>query len=255
MATSGVSSIDRRQHPRFTALTLRGLHGARVKYGQDITVLNLSAGGVWFETTSPLSPDSTIVLEFLGPGNSTLIPSRVMRSQAVPSTERSARIKSACAFKRLLRVKDLVTGTTLPLDAELNIEDAGQWQAVVGRYRDGRLVHGYTSDFSPSKSQMRIAPARSAAEAQPISLSELDAVFFMWEPGPANGGGAEIARESVVPYGRKVVLVLPSGDELTGSTLNYRRDGSGFFIHPAENDFGVARVFVTPSGIRTVKFL
>jgi hypothetical protein len=255
MATKGTSSVDRREHPRFTALALRGLHGARVKYGQDITVLNLSAGGVWFETTGPLSPDSTIVLEFLGPGNSALVPSRVTRCQTVPSTERSARIKGACAFKRLLRVKDLVTGTTLPIDGELSLEEAAQWQAVVGKYRDGRLVHGYTSDFSPSKSHLRIAPARSATVAQPVSLNDLDALFFMWDPVAANGGGAAIARESTVPYGRKVAMILPSGEELVGSTLNYRRDGSGFFIHPSENNSGVARVFVTPSGIGSLRFL
>jgi hypothetical protein len=255
MATSRASSTDRREHPRFTALALRGLQGARVKYGQDITVLNLSAGGVWFETTGKLSPDSTIVLEFLGPANSALIPSRVLRCQTVPSIERTARIKGACAFKRLLRLKDLVTGTTLPIDAELSIDDAGQWQAVVGKYRDGRLIHGYTSDFSPSKSHLRIAPARSPKEAQSVAVSELDALFFMQDAVPAGVGDAAIVRESAAPYGRKVAMILPSGEELVGSTLNYRRDGNGFFIHPSDGDFGVARVFVTPSGIRTLRFL
>jgi hypothetical protein len=252
MATSS-ALIDRREHPRFTALALRGLHGARVKYGQDITVLNLSAGGVWFETTSPLSPDSTIVLEFLGPRDSALIPSRVMRCQTVPATDRTARIRSACAFKRLLRVKDLVTGPALP-DAVLG-KDAGQWQAVVGSYSDGRLVRGYTSDFSPLRSHVRIAPARSATDAQPVFLNDLDALYFMRDdPVLPNGGGAEIARESPSPYGRKVVLVLPGGEELVGSTLNYRR-GHGCFIHPSENDFGVERVFVTPGGARKLRFL
>lgn len=255
MATNLASSIDRREHRRFTALALRGLHGARVKYGQDITVLNLSAGGVWFETTSPLSPDSTIVLEFLGPGNSTLIPSRVMRCQPAPATERGARIKSACAFKRLLKVKDLVTGPALPIDAVLSIEDAGQWQPVVGSYGDGRLVRGYTSDFSPSKSHLRIAPARSAAEAQPVFLNDLDALFFMRDdPVLANGAGAEIARESASPYGRRVAMALPGGEELVGSTLDYKR-GHSCFIHPSENDFGVERVFVTPKGVRKVRLL
>jgi hypothetical protein len=154
---------------------------------------------------------------------------------------------------RKLRV-DLVTGTTLPFDAELGIEDAGQWQAVVGKYRDGRLVHGYTSDFSPLKSHLRVSPAPSAKAAQSVSLNELDVLFFMRD-SPAHGGDAEIARDSTAPYGRKVALVLPSGEELVGATLNYRRDGNGFFIHPSDSDFGVARVFVTQSGIRSVRFL
>ena len=88
-----------------------------------------------------------------------------------------------------------------------------------------------------------------------MSLNELDALFFLRESAPANGGDAEIARESGAPYGRKVALVLPSGEELVGSTLNYSRDGNGFFVHPSDSDFGVARVFVTQSGIRNLRFL
>ena len=254
MATSRASSTDRRVHPRFAANELRGLHTARVKYGQEISVINLSAGGVWFETTGPLTPESTIVLEFLGPANAVLVPSRVLRCQSPPVVDR-ARARGACAFKRLLRLKDLVTGTTLPFDAELSLEDTGSWQQVVGKYRDGRLVHGYTSDFSPLKSYLHVSPAPSAKEAQFVSLSDLDAIFFVKDPAPAEGGNAVVARESGTPYGRKVAMALPSGDDLVGSTLNYSRDGNGFFIHPSDSDFGVARVFVTPSGIRTLRFL
>jgi hypothetical protein len=255
MATNRASSPDRRVHPRFAANELRGLHTARVKYGREISVINLSAGGVWFETTGPLTPESTIVLEFLGPANTVLVPSRVLRCQRPPAVERGARARGACAFKRLLRLKELVTGTTRPFDAELSIEDSGSWHEVVGKYRDGRLVQGYTSDFSPLKSYLHVSPAPSAKQAQWVSMNELDAIFFLQDPAPADGADAVMARESGTPYGRKVALVLPSGEELVGSTLNYRRDRNGFFIHPSDSDFGVARVFVTQSGIRSVRFL
>jgi hypothetical protein len=241
-------------HPRFAATELRGLYAARVKYGQGISVINLSAGGIWFETTGRLTPESIIVLEFLGPANALLVPSRVLRSQSLSTIERG-RINGACAFKRLMRLKDLVTGTTRPLKAELPTDDSSPWQHVVGKYRDGRLVHGYTSDFSPLKSYMRVSPTPTGKESLPVSLSELDALFFLRDPLPADGGNAEIARESGVPYGRKVALALPSGEEIVGSTLNYSRDGTGFFIHPSDSDFGIARVFVTPSGIRKLRFI
>jgi hypothetical protein len=254
MATSRASSPDRRVHPRFATTELRGLYAARVKYGQGISVINLSAGGIWFETTDPLTPESIIVLEFHGPANALLVPSRVLRCQSLSMIERG-RTKGACAFKRLMRLKDLVTGTTRPLKAELPIDDSSLSQQVVGKYRDGRLVHGYTSDFSPLKSYMFVSPTPAAKESLPVSLSELDAIFFLRDPLPADGGSAEIARESGVPYGRKVALALPSGEEIVGSTLNYSRDGTGFFIHPSGSDFGVARVFVTPSGIRKLRFI
>jgi hypothetical protein len=105
------------------------------------------------------------------------------------------------------------------------------------------------------KGYIRVSPTPTAKESLPVSLSELDALFFLRDPLPADGGNAEIARESAAPYGRRVALVLPSGKELIGSTLNYSRDGHGFFIHPSDSDFGVARVFVTPSGISNLRFL
>lgn len=254
MATSRASSPDRRVHPRFAGSELRGLYAARVKYGEGISVLNLSAGGIWFETTGRLTPESLIALEFLGPANALLVPSRVLRCQSLFTSERG-RTKGACAFKRLMRLKDLVTGTTRPLKAELLTDDSSPWQQVVGKYRDGRVVHGYTSDFSPLKSYMRVSPTPAAKESLSVSLSELDAIFFLRDALPADGAGAEIARESGVPYGRRVAFALPSGEDIVGSTLNYSRDGTGFFIHPSDSDFGVARVFVTPSGIRKIRFV
>ena len=254
MATSRASSIERRVHPRFAARELRGLHVARVKYGQDITIINLSAGGVSFETAAQLTANATLVLEFLGPANASLIPSRVLRCQRPPAFESAARARGACAFRRLLRLKDLVTGTTLPFD-ELSLEGTASWQEVVGKCRDGRLVRGYTRDFSPLRTYLHVSPAPAAKESQFVSLNDLDALFIMRDPAPADGGDAVMARESGTPYGRKVALVLPSGEDLVGSTLNYSRDGNGFFIHPSDNDFGVARVFVTQRGIRSVRFL
>jgi predicted transcriptional regulator len=52
-----------------------------------------------------------------------------------------------------------------------------------------------------------------------------------------------------------VALVLPSGEQLTGATLNYNRDGSGVFVYPFESDFGVERIFVTPHGIHQLRLL
>ena len=42
---------------------------------------------------------------------------------------------------------------------------------------------------------------------------------------------------------------------MIGSTLNYSRDGSGVFMYPFDRHVGLARVFVTQSGIRNIRFL
>ena len=221
MATTPAVSTERRTHVRFPANELNGLRAARVKYGQPITVVNLSAGGVRFETTAPLTPEATIVLEFSGPARTVLIPSRVVRCRNVTAMGYAVRSQGACAFKRPLGLRDLVTGPTSVLSGEET--GLSSWQPVVVKDRDGRLLSGYTSDFSPSKTTLHVSPARSADEHRVLELSDLDALFFLDDPQGTDGRDADRVRERATPYGRRVALILPNGEEMTGSTLNFNR--------------------------------
>jgi hypothetical protein len=256
MAAGNSPSPDRRGHVRFAACELNGLRGARVKYGQPIDVIDLSAGGVLFETAATLTRETTIVLEFSGPTKSVLIPSRVVRCRSVSSPGAATRTQGACAFKRPLGLKDLVVGVAADSRATSPDDEdsvAGAWQPVIGKYRDGRLISGYTNDFSPAKSHLHVSSSPKAAQRQFLELTELDAIFFLREAiDTANAGRAG---DGAAPYGRKVALMLPSGEQLTGSTLNYNRHASGVFVYPSDSDFGVARVFVTQSGIHNLRLL
>jgi hypothetical protein len=257
MATTKSSEPDRRQHQRFPASQLSGLRAARVKYGESIEVIDLSSGGVLFETAAPLTHQATIVLEFSGPTKSVLIPSRIVRCRSVRSADYTVRSQGACAFKRPLGLKDLVIGApkfdreAAPTSDEAS--DAATWQQLIAKCRDGRLLSGYTNDFSPSKSHLHVSPARSTTRTQRVELVDLEALFFLRDADDTVD--ADRVREDAAPYGRRVALVLPSGEQLTGSTLNYSRHTSGVFVYPVDSDFGVARVFVTPSGIHHLRLL
>jgi PilZ domain len=74
---------ERRAHPRLRASELRGLKTARVKYGPQVKVIDLSAGGVLFETTAALPPYSSIVFEFSSQKSTILVPSRLLRYHEV----------------------------------------------------------------------------------------------------------------------------------------------------------------------------
>lgn len=257
MATTNLPATEQRGHVRFAACELNGLRGARVKYGQSIDVIDLSAGGVLFETTAALSPDAALVLEFSGPTKSVLIPSRVVRCHTVSRPGHATRSQGACAFTRPLGLRDLVTGggdldrlTTSGSEDEIEI---GSWQPVIGKYRDGRLISGYTNDFNPSKTHLHVSSARSEAQAEFLALTDLEAIFFLRES--TGSGSSDGARQRTTPLGRKVALALPSGEQLTGSTLNDSRHTGGVFVYPYDSDFGVARVFVTQNGIHNLRLL
>jgi hypothetical protein len=125
---------------------------------------------------------------------------------------------------------------------------ASAWQQVIARFRDNRLVPGYTNDFHPSKPYLSLSTTPSASDARFTQVVHLEALYFL-------RGSEETQTSAGVTHGRKIEVTLPDGDVIIGTTLNYRRDGLGFFVHPADPSSEHSRVFVTATGIRHVRFL
>jgi hypothetical protein len=130
------------------------------------------------------------------------------------------------------------------------------WSKIVVRYRDGRLSKGFTHDFHPSRNQFTLWPSVNAAPSERmfVPASQLKAVFFVRDfEGNADyveqrtfDGGSE---------GRRIEVTFGDDEVLLGSTLNYRTDGLGFFLTPADSRGNNVRVFVVSSAIRHVRFL
>lgn len=110
------SARDRRVHTRFDPLELADPLIARVKYGESVTLLDVSAGGVLVETSTALRPESTLVLEMMGAGAQESIPvvSRVLRCH-VSDVRGGIRYRGACEFKRPLEHPALVVAAPLSL--------------------------------------------------------------------------------------------------------------------------------------------
>ena len=254
------TSSERRAHHRFMARELRGLRTARVKYGQEVSVIDLSERGVLFETTGELKPDSTIVLEFAGATRTYLVPSRVLRCHELGTFDNSPRLEGACVFRRPLPLEDLVGAALAPEPATPKTTAADTaswtgWQHVVGKYRDGRTVRGYTNDFSPMRPFLHVSPTPFADEVKFVSMIHLDALFFLPDPHTTATEWDRLEQAASATRGRRVAMTLPNGKEMIGTTLTYSREGSGFFVRPLDRHAGPTRVFVTQSGIRNIRFL
>jgi hypothetical protein len=50
-------------------------------------------------------------------------------------------------------------------------------------------------------------------------------------------------------------VTFHDAEVLVGSTLGYRGEGNGFFVHPADSRSNNLRVFVTAAGMRDIRFL
>jgi hypothetical protein len=97
---------NRRANPRFLASELRGLREARIKFGPQVSLLDVSSGGALIETDTRLQPDSEDVLELVG-NLHRAVPFRVVRSQAT-IVGGSLRYRGACAFAQSIDLADLL---------------------------------------------------------------------------------------------------------------------------------------------------
>jgi hypothetical protein len=241
---------DRRAQVRLSAEDASWLRGARLKYGPEVRVIDISTGGVLVESDgAPLTPQSTVVFELSVQTGTMLMPARVLRSQPV---EGGARHQTACAFKRPLSVDTLgaVTREATPAPAAAR----ASWQRVVARFRDGKVVRGYTNDFHPSKTHLHLTPEDTTGDTMFLALSQLKAVFFVREfmGDSSRIDGSEFDNAH---HGRRVEVSFADGEVLRGTTLAYRGEGNGFFVQPADAGSNNMRVFVAPGATLQVRFL
>jgi len=96
-------------------------------------------------------------------------------------------------------------------------------------------------------------PEKKAGETMFVALTQLKAVFFVRE---FEGDRSRVDRHEFnnAQYGRKVEVTFDDGEVLRGTTLAYR-DGTGFFVQPADAGSNNMRVFVSPSASLQVRFL
>jgi hypothetical protein len=130
---------------------------------------------------------------------------------------------------------------------------------VIMRYADGRLIKGYTNDFSPNKPAFHIRPLESSQPADKglqVYVKELKAVFFVkdFEGNPAYNESRHFT-ESGQSSGRKVEVTFADGEVIVGLTLGYDPSRLGFFVAPADPQSNNLRVFVVSAAVTNVRFL
>lgn len=140
--------------------------------------------------------------------------------------------------------------------ADANESAAARWQKIVVRYRDGRLIKGFTHDFHPTRAHFAIWPSINAPqhEGVQVPVAGLKAVFFVRD-FRGNANHVEDNRFEEGGHGRRIEVTFFDQEVLVGTTLSYRPDGQGFFLMPADPKTNNVRVFVVTAAVRHVRFL
>ena len=116
---------DRRSSIRRTLSELAWLTQVRVKYGPEVSLIDLSAGGAQIETTSyRFQPGSTIVVQIAAGSKTFAVPSLVLRAQVSRIAASAATYRTALAFKRRFELTDLLERETSSRDPYLLREHA-----------------------------------------------------------------------------------------------------------------------------------
>jgi len=125
----------------------------------------------------------------------------------------------------------------------LNLENK-----VVARFRDGRILKGFTHDFNHNKPVFHLTPTDDKKELMQINICQLKALFFVktFEGKKEYKAPAEsIILENLkkVP-GLKLKITFFDGEIMYGSTQGYEPERKGFFMFPADQDANCDRAYI-----------
>jgi hypothetical protein len=160
------SGAERRTERRFTSRELRNRLVARHKYGESVTLIDLSAGGVQFETPRLIRPDVDVVLEIINSRTQEVaqVISRVLRAN-VSGLAGGIRYRAAASFRHPLSDPALLQPTVAPERSGspdyLKLEH--ELKTIVETYLK-RPRAGMTGRRDPSSLLDALAHLRSAAE-------------------------------------------------------------------------------------------
>ena len=128
---------------------------------------------------------------------------------------------------------------------------------VVVRYRAGRVIKGFTQDFSLPRDHFHLHPAANpSGRAIGVSVGELKAVFVVRDfiGNPQYSERKEYV-EGEKPSGQIVEVTFEDGEALVGSILGYDLTRPAFFLFPADPRSNNITVFAVFSAVKAVRHL
>lgn len=128
---------------------------------------------------------------------------------------------------------------------------------VVIRYKDGKVLKGFTKDFFPNKMIFHFQPQeQTAGESVMVKVVEMKAVFFVKDfTGNADFVERNQFNEGDRPTGRKVKIIFYDGEVLVGTTMGYEPKRIGFFMIPSDSESNNLRVFVVNDAVKEFHYL
>ena len=127
-------------------------------------------------------------------------------------------------------------------------------QKVVARYRDGRMIKGFTRNFFSNKDLFHVSPPDNPyGEGKRVQMRELKAVFFVrdFNGNPEYHEQRKYKAEDS-PFGHRMEVTFSDGEVQVGATMSFNLDRMGFFITPADPGSNNTKIFAISTSVENV---
>ena len=128
---------------------------------------------------------------------------------------------------------------------------------IVVKFKDGKIVKGWSTDFGPKKEIFHLNPLEEyGKDVLKIEVDSLKAVFFV-KDYIGNKDYKKVRTFEDAPQGipsqRKIVIIFKDGENFYGTTHSYDPERKGFFVYPIDPKDNNHKVFVVNPAVNSVK--
>jgi hypothetical protein len=129
---------------------------------------------------------------------------------------------------------------------------------VVVHFKDGRLLKGFTHDFTPMKDSFHLTSEQNKDRGSEyeIDCADLKAIFFV-KTLEGNKDYVEKKKFDEVDTsgikGLKIKVVFADGEIIRGISLGYSKSSKGFFVIPVDPESNNERIYVISDALKEVK--
>ncbi len=129
---------------------------------------------------------------------------------------------------------------------------------VIIRFRDGKMLKGFTHDFTPVKDTFHVVSEQEADRGvtHKVNIDDLKAIFFV-KSLEGNKDHIEKSRFAGTSHanlrGIKIRVEFYDGEVVRGTSLGYTKKRKGFFVVPVDPESNNERVYVIAQAVTDVK--
>ena len=128
---------------------------------------------------------------------------------------------------------------------------------MIVKYKDGKIVKGWSTDFGPNKEIFHLHPLEEyGKDILEIEISSLKAVFFV-KDYKGNKNYKKVRTFDGAPKGipteRKILIIFKDDESFYGTTHSYNLERKGFYVYPIDPKDNNDRVFVVKLAVNSVK--